>query len=166
MKIEVLDTASASLSAMADRLGSMKPLMVMVGNHMENSVRRNFNQGGRPEAWAPLANVTVLAKGTRRGKGSTQRIQGKQRLGGPLVFTGNLRSSIGFTAEDADLVLWAAPDPAIKGPVHQFGTDHAGRNHDVAIPARPYLVFQQEDIVWFRKALLGWIRVGSGGVRE
>jgi len=162
VKAEIVDTASALLQAIADRVGDMKPLMTTMGHHMENSVRRNFNQGGRPDAWAELAGVTVLPKGTRRKKGGRERIQGKVRLGGPLVLTGDLRSSIGFTAEEADLVLWAAPGhDAIKAAVHQYGTNRAGRNNTVTIPARPYLVFQTDDIEFFVKALSGWIRVGT-----
>ncbi len=174
MKIEVRDTARARLAAIAARVGDLSPLMTLTGRHMMTSVRRNFDVGGRPE-WDELKNVEVAPKGTRRRKGSNQRIQGKTRLGGPLVLSGDLRGSIDFHAETADLVLLAHPDPALKAPVHQWGvpdTKHggsgrlAGKYHNVSIPARPFLMFQPEDLDWFRKALLGWIRVGSGGVPE
>ena len=166
MKVDVADLASPKLRAMCERVGNLKPLMVMMGHHMENSVRRNFNQGGRPDTWTELKGVTVLPKGTRRKQGSRQRIQGKSRLGGPLVLTGDLRSSIGFTAEIDDLVLWSRPTPAVKAAVHQYGTDRAGRGNATVIPARPFLMFQKDDIEWFRKALAGWVRVGGGGVSE
>lgn len=166
IKVGIEDNVSRSLAEMADRIGDMTALMVSMGHHMENSVRRNFNEGGRPDLWAELAGVTVLSIGTRRKRGGRERIQGKPRLGGPLVLTGDLRGSIGFTPETADLVLWARPTPGVKGPVHQHGTTRAGRNHTTVIPARPFLMFQKSDVEWFKRSLLGWIRVGAGGVRE
>lgn len=166
IRIGIEDNASQSLAEMADRIGDMTALMTSMGHHMENSVRRNFNEGGRPDAWAELAGVTVLPTGTRRKRGGRERIQGKSRLGGPLVLTGDLRGSIGFTPEAADLVLWARPTPAVKGPVHQYGTTVAGRNHNITIPARPFLMFQKSDIEWFKRSLQGWIRVGARGVER
>jgi phage gpG-like protein len=160
----VVDTATAKLLAMAGRVADLTPLMTLTGRHMQTSIRQNFNQGGRPDLWEPLKGLVVLAAGTRRKKGSKARIQGKTRMGGPLVLTGDLRDHIGFTPEPQDLVLWARPENnPIKAFVHQFGTTIAGKNHDITIPPRPYLVFQPEDLDWFRKSADGWIRIGSAG---
>jgi phage gpG-like protein len=175
VNVGINDTATAKLKAMAARTGDSTTMMTLFGNRMEKSVRRNFDQGGRP-TWAALKGETVLPKGTRRGKNSSQRIQGKTRLGGPLVLSGDLRDSIGFHAEPTDLVLYSAPleDP-VKAAVHQWGvpdTAHggsgklAGKNHNVVIEPRPFLMFQPEDIDWFKKSLAGWIRVGQSAVRE
>lgn len=165
MRADVTDTASPKLRAIVGRLKDLQPLMAQLGRHMMTSVRQNFDVGGRP-AWEPLANYEVLPKGSRGGK--TRRIQGRigelhrsSGRGGPLVWTGDLRDSVDFTPEAKDLVLWAKPNPNMKGPVHQWGTDRAGRGRNVRIPARPYLVFQPEDLDWFRKNCEGWIRVGA-----
>lgn len=146
------------LGELLSRLKDPTPVMDSFGKHMMPSIRKNFDVGGRP-TWDKLANVVVIPKGQKRRKG--QRRQGEVRMGGPLVLTGDLRNSIGYTPSATDLVLWAKPNPNVKGPVHQFGTTKAGKNHNVTIPARPYLVFQKADIDWFRKALAGWIRVGG-----
>lgn len=159
MRSEIVDTASPKLKAMANRVADLTPLMESFGRHMMPSIRKNFDVGGRP-AWQPLVGVTILPKGTTK-KG--YRTQGRPRMGGPLVLTGDLRGSVTFIPEKADLILTAHPDPNVKGPVHQFGTNRAGRHHNVTIPARPYLVFQPEDVEWFRKACDGWIRVGGVG---
>ena len=157
--IEVEDKASAGLARILGRAKDLKPMMTAMGRRMVISVRTNFNEGGRPVKWAPLKGVVVLPKNTRR-KG--QRTQAQARMGGPLVLTGDLRAEIGFTAQAQDLLVWASPqnDP-IKAPVHQYGTDRAGRGHNTVIPARPYLLFQQEDIQWFLAAVDGFIRVGT-----
>lgn len=159
MRAQVIDTASPKIQGMIDRARDLRPIMASMGRHMMPSLRTNFDVGGRPVAWDLLVGVEVLPKGRTRKGGRTQ---GRARMGGPLVLTGNLRSSIGFTAEREDLVIWAAPTPGVKGPVHQFGTNRAGRNHSTTIPARPYLVFQAEDLDWFRAAASAWIRVGEG----
>lgn len=159
MSIGLRDGTTAKLIAMQARIGNFKPLMELFGVHMETSVRMNFNVGGRPK-WDDLKDVIVIPKGKSRSR--KVRVQGRTRMGGPLVLTGDLRDHIGHTAEAKDLVLWARPenDP-VKAFVHQKGTDIAGRDHNVHIPARPYLVFQSEDLDWFRKSCAGWIRVGS-----
>lgn len=162
------DTATPKLRAMIDRLSDLTPLMQGMGQHMLPSVRRNFNEGGRPEPWAPGKfevegfEEQALRSATKSYKGRAQRRQGRTRMGGLLVLTGDLRGSIGYTAERGDLVLWSRPEMnPVKAAVHQFGTNRAGRNHDITIPARPFLVFQQEDLSYFRKSADGWIRVGS-----
>jgi phage gpG-like protein len=157
----VTDTASDLLNAMADRVGDLTPVMVMIGRHQEKSVRQNFNVGGRP-SWIPL-QVDVGPKGSRSKK--FRRVQGRTREGGPLVLSGDLRGSVGFTAERADVAIWEHPhsDP-IKAFVHMYGTDSAGVNHNVHIPIRDSLSFQPEDVQWALDAIRGWIRVGSAGV--
>jgi phage gpG-like protein len=166
VSVGISDTATAKLKAMASRTSDSTTMMTLFGNRMEKSVRRNFDQGGRP-TWAALKGETVLPKGTGRGKNSSQRIQGKTRLGGPLVLTGDLRNSIGFRAEPTDLVLYAAPlEDAVKAFVHQRGTTTAGKNHNITVPQRKFVMFQPEDIDWFKKSLAGWIRVGQSAVRD
>lgn len=170
MNVQLTDTASPKLRAMAGRVADLTNLMAALGRHMTPSIRKNFDEGGRPNPWAPLASGVVIKGAVWNDFGRAQkgrmtrmgyRVQGRNRSGGPLVLTGDLRDNIGWTAEPRDLVLWARPkNNAVKAPVHQFGTARAGRHHNVTIPARPYLVFQREDLAWFRASCDGWIRVG------
>jgi phage gpG-like protein len=177
MKAEVEDNASATLQKMADRLGDLTPLMQSFGRHMMTSVRSNFLQGGRPFKWDDLKGERVGSveetilwasglhgehPGKKRARKPWKREQGRARMGGPLVLTGNLKDSITFIATPNDLILTTSDglDPMVKGPVHQWGTDRAGRNRNVVIPARPFLVFQSEDLDWFRNSALGWARTG------
>lgn len=176
MKIDAdASDAKESLGRVIARTGDLTPIMRAFGNHMMSSVRENFSVGGRPTWDEPKFEVTplVMTKDGKRRVGRGRRAQGRKKMGGLLVLSGDLRSSITFDPQPADLVLVAAPeeDP-VKAPVHQWGvpdTAHggsgrlAGRGNTVAIPARPYLVFQPEDIVFFRDLVAGWIRVGSGG---
>jgi phage gpG-like protein len=175
MKYEINDTASAKLRAMAGRINDSTPIMNQMGRHMQISVRENFNAGGRPDAWTPgrfeveTIEEGILSGGSRYRAGATGKVrrakrrQGRVRMGGLLVLTGDLRGTIGYTPERADLILWSRPEMnPIKAFVHQFGTTRAGRGHNITIPARPFLVFQKDDVAYFRKLADGWIRVGSG----
>lgn len=160
MKIDysVSGNAASKLREIGDRVADTTPLMTMMGRHMMPSIRTNFLVGGRP-TWEQLQTIVVGPRGSRSQK--YRRVQGRTRLGGPLVLTGDLRNHISFVAEKLDLILTASPTPGVKGPVHQYGATGAGRGHNVMIPARPYLVFQPEDIAWFKAAAEGWIRVGQ-----
>ena len=182
------DAVKQRLAGMIQRAGNLSPVMGLMGRHMMASTRTTFDVGGRPNSWPPLVNVEVAPKGSR-GKGRTQ---GRARMGGPLVLTGDLRRSAGFTPEPKDLVVWDRPsNDVIKAPVHQYGaripassrrfasqtrySKATGRPiaarpmghgvRDIIIPPRPYLVFQREDLAYFRSLVSGFIRLGaaSGG---
>ena len=147
------------IAGMIQRAGDLSPVMGLMGRHMMASTRTTFDVGGRPVKWDDLKNVEVRPAGKRSRK---YRTQGQARQGGPLVLTGDLRRSVGFTAEPKDLVVWDRPERnAVKAPVHQEGTDRAGRGHNVVIPQRKFLLFQKEDIAYFRSLVSGFIRLGS-----
>ena len=44
--------------------------------------------------------------------------------------------------------------------VHQFGTNRAGRRHNVHIPARPFLVVDDRDVEIMEDILLQYILMG------
>jgi len=53
-------------------LRDMTPFMRIVGEIVRTSVVENFQQGGRPEKWAPLSPVTTRR---RQEKRSHQRVE-------------------------------------------------------------------------------------------
>lgn len=92
--------------------------------YMLGSVNRNFRGGGRPRRWKSLSPAYLKRK----------LAQGYSPI--PLTKTGHLLRSITRRAERKRFTLGTAVEYAA---VHQFG---GGNN----IPARPYLVFQKEDL--------------------
>lgn len=76
------------LAAMKLRASSLRPVMDLIGLKMVSSTQQNFEAGGRPTPWAPLAY-------------STQKQ--KNRLGYTriLVRTAHLLQSIDYKASDA-----------------------------------------------------------------
>lgn len=131
----------AALAALAARLDELSGPLDAFGKTMMDSVRRNFDEQGRPDGWEPLAASTARRKGN----------------GAILVDTGRLRGSIGFRAGHDRLTLYSALPYA---SVHQRG-GAAGRGGSAVIPARPYLVFQEDDIARLRDILLRHLLSGS-----
>ena len=92
--------------------------------YMLGSVNKNFRGGGRPRRGEPLSPAYLKRK-VGQGYSST-----------PLTRTGHLLRSITRKVQRNRFTLGSAVEYAA---VHQFG---GGNN----IPARPYLVFQKDDL--------------------
>jgi phage gpG-like protein len=169
-------------AARIDKLGVdirsfREPLLASVREVMVPSIRRNFDEGGRP-AWEPLSDVTVKIRGTA----------------GPILNrTGTLRSVATqiniWTITRTSAVIRDLPQKAWYGKVHQAGSGGSmkalvlknkgdvgaasreyqylarqGVGHDEGeVPARPFLMIQPEDDVKIRELFLEWLamRVGA-----
>jgi len=155
------------------RMDDLAPAMRILGNIVRTSVIRNFEAGGRPR-WKPLSPVTLAG---RKG-GKILMRQG---------FAGGLAGSINVRAEKDRAIVGTNKAYAA---VHQFGArkgsfgtftfrvrEHmrklAGKHIKVRehtrtmslpwgdIPARPYLMVQDEDWVEMREALQEYITGGK-----
>lgn len=110
------------------RFADQEPAMHIIGATVEASVQRNFEKEGRPENWEPLAAATL------ESKKNTQILQVKGHGGGLL-------GSIHYEATAKAVTIGTNK---IYGAIHQLG-GKAGRGHKVTIPARPFLLVQDED---------------------
>lgn len=103
-----------------------------IGTYMLGSIEKNFKAGGRPDKWTELSEATIA--GRRNKKKSSIKI---------LVDTARLKNSMNFhvTSEGVEIgtnVVYAARQ--------HFGYEGgAGRGHSKT-PARPFLMFQKEDV--------------------
>jgi phage virion morphogenesis protein len=142
------EEAAARLRGVESRGENLTPVLRAFGQYMLGSVERNFAAGGRPTAWEPLKFMTKVYWHTRR-----KSFWGKTRMTSrgraawdrrkPLTDMGRLRRSIQVAEVTPRSV--AIGTSVIYAAIHQFG-GMAGRGRKVFIPARPYLVFQDEDI--------------------
>lgn len=123
ISIKGAQRVDAKLSGVAQRATDLTPAMKRGGIVMLASVNRNFGESGRPSRWVPLAPGTVRQK-ARLGYSPL-----------PLIRTGVLRASISPSTSTNSLKIGTSV-PYAK--YHQLGTR--------SIPARPYLVFQKQDI--------------------
>ncbi len=121
------------VKGMAERMGNAKPAMEIIGETVFSSIQRNFEEGGRPDSWAYLRPKTITAREKKmKWPGQILVIKG---VGGGLL------GSISYDAEPNRVTISANKEYAA---IHHFG-GQAGRNHAATIPARPYMLVQDED---------------------
>jgi len=111
-----------ALKAAAANCGNMRQAWEEVGEIVERSVGKNFTAQGRPKAWKKTNEATLK----RRRKGS----KGAKTL----TDTRRLRNSITREVSDRDVEVGTN---IIYANTHQHGRG--------SIPARPFLLIQEED---------------------
>lgn len=126
------------------RFGSMEPALQIIGATALASVQSNFEKSGRPSAWKALSPVTL------KTKPNTKILQVKGASSGLL-------GSIHYEVEDKRVLIGT---DKIYGAIHQFG-GKAGRGHKVTIPARPYLLLQDEDWPEIKAELTDYLLEGK-----
>lgn len=148
MRIEVnVSSVLAAIKDTLDAIADQTEIWEDVGTEVLNSVKRNFDAEGRPKKWQALEASTLLRKVGGRRKASTKRghwtAKAKKILHGNriLVDTGDLVNNINAEADSHGVTVGSNKDYAA---IHQFG-GQAGRNRATTIPARPYLLLQDED---------------------
>ena len=164
IKVEIKDQeVNTRLERLMTRTRNTMPAMREIGAIVRRSVVKYFEAGGRPDKWKPLAAATILKTIRREDFTKAGRLKpasGKRlRQGVPLSDTGALKNSISYKA---------FPDKVAIGPkasipyarIHQLG-GQAGRGRKVTIPARPYLMVQDEDWTEIRAVLARYITGGS-----
>lgn len=106
--------------------------MKAAGTYMLGSIEKNFKAGGRPNRWAGLSEATIAGRRNKK-KGSIKI----------LVDTARLKNSHQFRLVSDGVQIGTN---VIYGPRQHFGyPGGSGRGHSET-PARPFLMFQQEDI--------------------
>lgn len=153
----------ALLKALQAKLGNLTPVMREIGSIVRTSVVKNFEVGGRysevgsvkggSKKWQPLSVSTLFARPARQIVGKRGRFLAsfeRKLMNRKILFKqGLLLGSINYQA---------AADSVRIGPhrvyaaIHQFG-GRAGRGKKVKIPARPYLVVQDEDLAEMKAAI-------------
>ena len=123
------------------RAGNLQPVHEIVGEIVHASILRNFEAGGRPGQWKDLKEST---KKQRRKQGNWP--------GQVLVRSGvrgGLMGAVTYKAA-ADQVVFAGNKP--YSAIQHFG-GQAGKGHKVTIPARPYMMVQDDDWPEIKDAL-------------
>jgi len=152
------------------RLGNLRPVMAAIGQLAVTSIRRNFEEGGRPEKWRPLKASTIRGQWTagnrarkrkRAVKAGGKFSAGYKRFAAGkkvLIRSGRLLRSI--NARPGRRQVWVGTNLKYAA-IHHFG-GRAGRGHKTIIPARPFLMLQAEDHQEIR-ALLARHATGERG---
>ncbi len=123
------------------------------GVHMLHSVKLNFLEEGRPKKWARHSQATIESrlrskgrfkrhkKGTRKGRLTSRAVSSMAKLK-ILTVSAMLQNSVAVRILRDALQIGTN---LIYAAIQQKG-GKAGRGKKVTIPARPYLLFQTDDI--------------------
>lgn len=132
------------------RIGHAKPAMEIIAETVMTSIQQNFEAGGRPDNWPDLAASTKAARARRN------KWPGKILV--MLGAGGGLMGSISYEAMNDKVVFSANKEYAA---IHQFGGQAGRRNKRVTIPARPYMMVQDEDWQEISEAMDSFIMEGK-----
>ncbi len=153
-----------NLMGVEQRLQNKKPYYEAAGEILVASIVRNFEAGGRPEKWKPLALATLLGGAGYRGrrftlagsasKGFQRFLQGKNIL----ITSGRLRNSIKKEATNEHALVGSN---MVYAAIHNFGGEAGRKSARVLISARPYVVAQDEDKEQMCALLRRWLLVGA-----
>jgi len=144
IKVEIEDQGvKALLAGLQERCENPTPAMKEIGEIVRSSIIKNFEQSGRPNKWQPLAAATIKKK--RGGAGKT------------LIDSARLMNSITTRAHSNRVEIGTS---VIYARIHQLG-GIAGRGRKVEIPARPYLMVQDEDWSPIREVLSRYLTGGT-----
>ncbi len=146
MRLEVLsNTQLPTLEKIRRNLSTRIPnILENIGIYMEASVVQNFEEQGRPEEWQENAPATLEKK-----KGNLI-----------LHESGLLKLGITFEVSENEVIIGPSGPALPYSAIHQFG-GQAGRNRKVTIPARPYLIFQEQDKTWINKFVRNEVFYGN-----
>ncbi len=130
--IQGLEKVLRRVSRLSTDARHVEKPMKAAGTYMLGSIEKNFKAGGRPNKWQGLSAGTIARR--RNKKKSSIKI---------LVDTGRLKNSHSFRLVSEGVQIGTN---VIYAPRQHFGyKGGSGRGHSET-PARPYLMFQEEDI--------------------
>jgi|GEM_PF-947814 len=152
-----------NLTGVQNRMANLKPFYEAGGEILVASIVKNFDEQGRPTRWKPLAEATLLGGAGYGGqrfkknksvtKGFEKQLQGKQIL----ITRGLLKNSIKKEATSAHALVGSN---MIYADLQNFG-GKAGRGLKVFVPARKFVIAQDEDHVQLTEILRRWAVVGK-----
>ena len=118
-------------------LKNLDPAFKAAGVYMLGSIERNFKEQGRPQKWQALAPATLAARRQGKGKGGAKILIDEGLLKGSITTADAMR-----TTSDS-MVIGTNKIQAAR--MHFGYPGGEGRGHSKT-PARPFLLFQDEDV--------------------
>lgn len=147
------------LRQLSERMRNLKPVMTDIGEIVRTSIERNFAASGRPGKWAPSRRV-------KQKGGQTLSLSGRLRRSF-AVKAGSDRVAVGTNVVYAAIHQFGGRTPARTiSPVNKKALFWPGARHPVksvkhpgsVIPARPFLMVQEEDWTSIRAAINRYLR--------
>lgn len=150
------------MSRLLQRLTSLKPVMAEIGELAVESIAQTFEDEGRPRPWIPLAPSTIERR-AKQGHVTTSKeyLYRQSRRTGKMVRAGTRKvvtdvkilqvhgflKTMTTKVENDSVTIAPRAEAWPYAAIQHFG-GMAGRGHRTRIPARPFLMLQDED--WIR----------------
>lgn len=117
--------------------------MAAAGAYTLGSIERTFRAQGRPQKWQKLAASTLAARSRR----NSRRRKANRSTGSPqiLIDTARMKNQIGFKVLGGGVGVEIGLNARQARRQHFGYPGGPGRGH-APTPARPFLLFQQEDL--------------------
>lgn len=144
--IEVRDQELTDLiERLRRKLVNLQPVMDEIGAAVNLSVKRNFEEQGRPSKWIPSARVRRAGGQTLNDTGRLRNSFTHRASANQVVIGTNVRyaAMLHFGGKTAARVIRAKNGKALNIPGIGFrrSVNHPGSS----IPARPFLMIQEQD---------------------
>jgi phage gpG-like protein len=150
------DEFASAFGSAAVRAGALEPVLADFAEHMKGSLKENFIAGGRPVAWIPskdhpgheatlIDTHALMDSTTAFVEGGRDVVLAAGGGGQPPAKAPTLQGGARFTA---------------KRRAGQFVTKRSRKDvtrHEIVIVARPYLLFQDEDLTYLDRQMTGFI---------
>ncbi len=131
----------------------LSKVLHQIGLWMQASIKKNFEEGGRPVAWAPLAHATIISRLTKKGMRFHNLNTGHSGAGFRiLVDSGMLSKAFPFLVNLNRLIISVASVAKAYGAIQHFG-GAAGRGRKVRIPSRKFMMIQKEDALYIHETV-------------
>ena len=147
-----IEEVSRDLKALVRRVSDLRPVLAEFGVHMVRSVEQTFQAGGRPAPWPPSIRALrqggkTLIKTARLKNSIVASVTGPRtlRLGTNVVYAAvhQLGFAGNMTVPEHVRRVTRAFGRRLKTPTYATVRQH---QRLVRIPARPFLVAQDEDL--------------------
>lgn len=166
------------LEKLGANLDNRKLPFLKAAIYLQGSVLKNFRAQGRPNSWAPLAPLTLALRRSGRGGGSPRILQDTGRLMNSILpWTADDSFGVGTNVSYARLMqeggmsepseltipehvrhITQAFGKALKSPVIAHVREYVMKIGAHRVPARPFLVIQQEDASVIANIFRGYIQ--------
>lgn len=170
------EQARQLLAQIASRGADLKPALSAIGALVRESIRTNFAQGGRPNKWQALKHRKgqPLRDTGRLMNSITRRVMDREvRVGTNAIYAtvqhlGAEKGSFGTFLQRVNphqRKVTQAFGRKLKFPVWASVPQHT-RQVTMPwgdIPARPFMMVQDDDLVEIRETLTNWILRGGTG---
>jgi len=184
MPVKNTEKVKRELQKVAKRGSDARKPLKVIGLYMMRSIAKNFAEGGRPEKWqqslsakltgkrtliqsAQLKNSITFKATTRKLSIGTNKIYAKvQQFGGTIKPKSKKALTVPIHADAVGMRASDFQNTFVKkGIIFMKRGENAvplfALKKSVKIPARPFLLFQQEDVDFINKRLGQWFLEGK-----